>query len=192
MRSFGRKVQHWFQLPEFYPPFVVPSVSVGLVGADHPLLLVAQWLDVALVADLSGLLLAVLDVAVRLGFLGTSFHLELVDFLWLETVDLLLSWEREAVGKLLAIASIWSQSPTLVPTSGVLSPICCSLFFFWLIGADQALLSVTQWLYVALVADLSGLLLAVLDLAVRLGFLGTSPHPELVSLLLARNSRSAP
>ena len=81
MRSFGRKLQHWFQLPEFYPRSVVPSFTVGLVSVDHPLLLVAQWLDVALVADLSGLLLAVLDVAVLLGFLGTSLHLELVDFL---------------------------------------------------------------------------------------------------------------
>ena len=70
---------------------VVPSFSIGLISADHPLLGVAPWLKVTLVADHSGLLLAVLDVAVLLNFLGTSLHLELVGLLWLETVDLLLS-----------------------------------------------------------------------------------------------------
>ena len=101
------------------------------MNADHPLLSVAQWLDVFLLADLSGLLLAVLGVAVLLGFLRTGLHLELVGLLRLETVDLLLNWEGEAIGELLAIAFIWLQSPTLVPTSGVLSPICCSLVFCW-------------------------------------------------------------
>merc|ERR1711875_99965 len=55
-----------------------------LVGADKPLLGVAQWLDgflLALVADLPGLLLAVLGVAVLLGFLGASLHLQLADLL---------------------------------------------------------------------------------------------------------------
>ena len=83
--------------------FDIPSFSVGLVNADHLLLSVAQWLDVALVADHSGLLLAVLDVAVLLGFLGTSLHLELVDLLRLEMVVLLLSWEGEDIGERLAI-----------------------------------------------------------------------------------------
>ena len=49
-----------------------------LVSADQPPLGVAQWLEaflLALVADLSGLLLAVLDVAVLLGFLEPSLHL---------------------------------------------------------------------------------------------------------------------
>ena len=77
-----------------------------LINADQPLLGVAQWLDaflLALVADLSGLLLAVLDVAVLLGFLGTSLHLELVNFLRLEIVALLLNWEGEDIGELLTI-----------------------------------------------------------------------------------------
>ena len=152
----------------------------------HPLLIVAQWLNVlllALVVGLSGLLLAVLDVAIPLRFRGTSLHLELVDFLWLDTVDLLLSWQGEAVEELLTTAFIWSQSPTLVPTSGVLSPICCFPFFCWLIVADQPLLSVTQWLDVTLVVDLSGLLLAVLDVVVLFSLLGTSLYLELVDLL---------
>ena len=49
-------------------------------------------------ADLSGLLLAVLGVAVLLGFLRTSLHLKLVDFLRLAVVTLLLNWRREDVG----------------------------------------------------------------------------------------------
>merc|ERR1711942_124946 len=90
------------------PRFVVAPFSVGLVSADHPLLSIAQWLSaflLALVADLSGLLLAVLDVAVLLGFLGTSLHLELIDLLWLETVDLLLNWE-DLSGLLLAVLDV--------------------------------------------------------------------------------------
>ena len=65
-----------------------------LVSVDQPLLGVARWLDAFLLAtvpDLSGLLLAVLDVAVLLGLLGTSLHLELVDLLQLKMVVLLLS-----------------------------------------------------------------------------------------------------
>ena len=106
-----------------------------------------------------------------------------MDLLRLDTVDLLLSWQGEAVEELLTTAFIWSQSPTLVPTSGVLSPICCFPFFCWLIVADQPLLSVTQWLDVTLVVDLSGLLLAVLGVVVLLSLLGTSFHLELVDLL---------
>ena len=60
---------------------VVPSFSVGLMSASHPLLSVTQWLDVTLVTDLSGLLLAVLDVFVPLSFLGMSLHLKLADLL---------------------------------------------------------------------------------------------------------------
>merc|ERR1711862_921821 len=62
-----------------------------------------QSLLFTLVTDLPGLLLAVLGVAVLLGFLGTSFHLQLADFLWLEMAVLLLDGEGEDVGELLAI-----------------------------------------------------------------------------------------
>ena len=71
---------------------------------DHPLPSITPSVGLlALFADLSELLLAVLDVTVLLGFLGTSLHLELVDFLRLETIDLLLSWEGEAIEDLPAI-----------------------------------------------------------------------------------------
>ena len=103
----------------------VPSFSVGLISADHPLLSVAQWLNVTLVADHSGLLLAVLDVVVLLDFLGTSLHLELIDRLWLGAVDLLLSWESKAVGlvdadhPLLSVAQ-WLDVTLVADHSGLL------------------------------------------------------------------------
>ena len=55
-------------------------------------------MDAFLLVDLSGLLLAVLDVAVLPGLLGTSLYLELVDVLRFEMVVLLLSWEGEDIG----------------------------------------------------------------------------------------------
>merc|ERR1719260_115300 len=78
-----------------------------LVGADQPLLSVTQGLDgflLALITDLPGLLLAVLGVAVLLGLLRSSLHLELADLLWLKVAVLLLDWEGEDVGKLLAVS----------------------------------------------------------------------------------------
>ena len=71
----------------------------------------------------------------------------------------------------------------MVPTSGVLSPICCSLVFCWLVSADQPLLSVAQWLNAFLLTDLSELLLAALDVAVLLDFPGASPHLRFAFLL---------
>merc|ERR1719482_200495 len=76
------------------------------VDACQALLHVTEGLDgllLALVADFPGLLLAVLGVAVLLGFLGTSLHLQLADLLGLEVAVLLLDWEGEDVGKLLAV-----------------------------------------------------------------------------------------
>merc|ERR1719187_883144 len=64
-----------------------------LVGADQPLLGVAQRLDrllLALVTDLPRLLLAVLGVAVLLGLLRASLHLQLTDLLGLKVTVLLL------------------------------------------------------------------------------------------------------
>merc|ERR1711921_55282 len=77
-----------------------------LIGADQPLLGVAQGLDgflLTLITNLPGLLLAVFGVAVLLSLLRTSLHLELADLLGLEVAVLLLDWEGEDVGKLLAV-----------------------------------------------------------------------------------------
>ena len=57
----------------------------------------------ALVADLPGLLLAVLGVAVLLSLLWTSLHLQLANLLGLEVAVLLLDWEGEDVGELFAV-----------------------------------------------------------------------------------------
>merc|ERR1712112_578966 len=62
-----------------------------------------EGLLLALVTDLPGLLLAVLGVAVLLGLLGASLHLQLADLLGLEVAILLLHGEGENVGELLAI-----------------------------------------------------------------------------------------
>merc|ERR1719312_1825285 len=85
------------------------DVSAGLnrlVRADQPFLGVTQRLDallLALVTDLPGLLLAILGVAVLLGLLGASLHLQFADFLGLKMAILLLHWEGEDIGKLLAV-----------------------------------------------------------------------------------------
>ena len=82
------------------------SLLPGDVLACEPLFHVAQRLNrllLALIADLPGLLLAVLGVAILLGFLGTSLHLQLADLLRLEVAVLLLNWEGEDVGELLAV-----------------------------------------------------------------------------------------
>ena len=78
-----------------------------LVGADQPLLSVTHGLDhllFALIADLPGLLLAVLGVAVLLSLLWASLHFKLADFLGLEMAVLLLYREGEDVGEFLAIS----------------------------------------------------------------------------------------
>merc|ERR1719312_469778 len=85
---------------------LVPASLLGLVGADQPVLHNTYWLQgllLALVTDLPGLLLAVLGVAVLLGLLRASLHLQLADLLRLEVAVLLLYWKREDVGELLAV-----------------------------------------------------------------------------------------
>ena len=68
----------------YYPPLLriwfssllIPEGLFRLVGTDQPFLFYAHSLDsllLALVTDLPGLLLAVLGVAVHLGFLGRVF-----------------------------------------------------------------------------------------------------------------------
>merc|ERR1711887_2195 len=92
-----------------------------LVGADQPPLGVAQGLDrflLALIADLPGLLLAVLGVAVLLGLLRASLHLQLADLLGLEVTVLLLNWEGENVGKLLAVPVYVSLADLYLDLSG--------------------------------------------------------------------------
>merc|ERR1719369_373988 len=62
---------------------LVPARFLWLVCTDQSFLLLAHRLDgllLALVADLPGLLLAVLGVAVLLGLLRTGFHFQLADF----------------------------------------------------------------------------------------------------------------
>merc|ERR1719342_501685 len=85
---------------------LIPASLLRLVGADQPILHNAnrlQGLLLALVTDLPGLLLAVLGVAVLLGLLRSSLHLQLTDLLGLEMTVLLLNWEGEDVGELLAV-----------------------------------------------------------------------------------------
>merc|ERR1719347_1175560 len=85
---------------------LVPASLLRLVGADQPVLHNTHWLQrllLALVTDLPGLLLAVLGVAVLLGLLRASLHLQLADLLGLEMAVLLLDWEGEDVRELLAV-----------------------------------------------------------------------------------------
>merc|ERR1712119_222940 len=77
------------------------------VDASQTLLHVTGGLDgflLALVADLPGLLLTVLGVAVLLCLLRASLHLHLADLFGLEVAVLLLNWEGEDVGELFAIS----------------------------------------------------------------------------------------
>merc|ERR1711875_213938 len=85
---------------------LIPASLLRLVGTDQPVLHNTHWLQrllLALVTDLPGLLLAVLGVAVLLGLLRASLHLQLADLLGLEMAVLLLNWEGEDVGELLAV-----------------------------------------------------------------------------------------
>ena len=77
-----------------------------LVGDYQALLHVTHWLDgllLALVADLPGLFLAVLGVAVLFGLLGADLHLQFANLLGLKVAVLLLHWEGEDIGKLLTV-----------------------------------------------------------------------------------------
>merc|ERR1719234_2484425 len=85
---------------------LILACLLWLVGADQSFLLLAHRLDgllLALVADLPGLILAVLGVAVLLCLLWASLHFELADFLWLEMAVLLLYREGEDIREFLAI-----------------------------------------------------------------------------------------
>merc|ERR1719481_2497333 len=64
----------------------------------------SQILLLALVADLPGLFLTVLGVAVLLGLLWSSLHFELANFLWLEVTILLFHGEGKDVREFLAVS----------------------------------------------------------------------------------------
>merc|ERR1719347_683110 len=86
---------------------LVPTLLHGFVDTFLPCLHRTDRLEsllLALVADLPGLLLAVLGVAVLLSFLGASLHLQLADLLGLKMAVLLLNREGEDVRELLAIS----------------------------------------------------------------------------------------
>ena len=61
-------------------------------------------LSFTLVADFPWLLLTVLSVAVFLGLLGTSFHFQLANLLWLKMAVLLFDRERMRVWELLTVS----------------------------------------------------------------------------------------
>ena len=83
------------------------ALFLGDISTFHPLLIIGavrfQGLLLALVADLPGLLLTVLGVAVLLGLLRASLHFKFADLLRLKVAILLLNWEGEDVGELLTV-----------------------------------------------------------------------------------------
>merc|ERR1719184_429477 len=84
----------------------VPRRLLWHVRALKTLLHVTHRLEhllLALVTNLPGLLLAVLRVAVLLGLLRASLHLELADLLGLEVAVLFLHWEGEYIRELLTV-----------------------------------------------------------------------------------------
>merc|ERR1719153_661805 len=101
----------------------------------------AHWLDsllLALVADLPGLLLAVLGVAVLLGLLGTSLHFQFADFLWFEMAVLLFNREGEDVGEFLAVPVDIILANLDLDLSGDVVATLCRLPF-----TDNSLRSIT-------------------------------------------------
>ena len=81
------------QITDFLEHHLLDLVAVLLIHVLAGVLRLVglECLLVALVADLSGLVLAVLGVPVLLSLLGTSLHLELADPLWLEIAVPLLN-----------------------------------------------------------------------------------------------------
>ena len=107
---------------------LVPASLLRLVGADQPVLHNAYWLQgllLTLVTDLPGLFLAVLRVAVLLGLLRASLHLQLADLLGLEVAVLLLHRKGEDIGELLAVpVHVNIASLYLVLPGDVVSILC--------------------------------------------------------------------
>merc|ERR1719244_1949901 len=107
---------------------LVHACFLRLVSTNQSFLLLANRLDgllLALVADLPGLLLAVLGVAVLLGLLGASLHFQFADFLRLEMAVLLFNGEGEDVGELLAVpVDISLANLDLDLTGDVVATLC--------------------------------------------------------------------
>merc|ERR1739838_124647 len=110
IRSIELHIAHLFHNNFLHLVAVLLSLVLALlhwfVDACQALLHVTEGLDgllLALVADFPRLLLAVLGVAVLLGLLWTSLHLQLTNLLGLEVAVLLLYWEGEDVGELFAV-----------------------------------------------------------------------------------------
>ena len=86
---------------------LVSTLLLRRIHTLQPLLHLAyrpKGLLFALIADLPWLLLAVLGIAVLLGLLRASLHLELADFLWFKMTVLLLDREGEDVRELLTVS----------------------------------------------------------------------------------------
>merc|ERR1712002_282231 len=135
---------------------LVPALLHWLVHALQAVLHVTERLErllLALVTDLPGLLLAVLGVAVLLGLLRASLHLQLTDLLWLKVAILLFHGEGEDIGKLLTIPVDISLAHLNLDLSGDVVTI-----LFRLPGADNALGSIAIVLstLVPLAAELHG------------------------------------
>merc|ERR1719187_816171 len=126
-----------------------------LVGADQPLLGVAQRLDgllLALVTDLPGLLLAIIGVAVLLSLLWAGLHFKLADFLRLKVAVLLLYRGGEDVGEFLAVpVNIRLANLDLNLTGDVVAALCwlpCTYNTFWSVTIIlSALISLAVELY---------------------------------------------
>merc|ERR1719481_1067560 len=85
---------------------LVSALFLGRIYTLQPLLHLAyrpKRLLLALITDLPRLLLAVLGIAVLLGLLRASLHLELADFLGFEMTVLLFNREGKDVGELLTV-----------------------------------------------------------------------------------------
>merc|ERR1711875_66103 len=109
---------------------LVPTLLHGLVDTLLPRLHRANGLEsllLALVTDLPWLLLAVFGVAVLLGLLGTSLHLQLADFLRLKMAVLLLDREGEDIRELLAISVNISLANFHLDLSWNIIAILCGL-----------------------------------------------------------------
>merc|ERR1711942_580506 len=110
IRSIEFHIAFFYQLnPLHLVTVLLVLISALLLGRIHTLQSLLHFayrperLLLALVADLPRLLLTVLGIAVLLGLLRASFHLELADFLWFEVTVLLLDREGEDVRELLAV-----------------------------------------------------------------------------------------
>ena len=84
----------------------VPALFNWVVDTFEPLLHLTDWsqrLLLALIANFPRLFLAILRVAVFLGFLWACLHFQLADLLRFKMTILLLYGEREDIRELLAI-----------------------------------------------------------------------------------------